>query len=165
MAEAVPLLYTSQTEIERIWSANAVTLRTDEIGSTTDYWDEVNEEATDIVNLYASIWYEESDMYSNRFVRRLATWIGCYLVSLRRGDPGQYYAQYERVIDILEKIQKGILQIPRLGTRADITPALSNMRVDDRFSINKVRVQPSVSTGGTSSRQDLDPQYPAGLDY
>ena len=40
-----------------------------------------------------------------------------------------------------------------------MTPAMSNIRVDDRYYTRKIRVNPNISTGGTTGEQDLDWWY------
>ena len=166
--ETLTYTYTSQTEIERIWSSAAALLRTDDDQddvAESGVWDDIVNEATDTVNLYLEKWYEPSDMAENLWVRRAATWVGAHLLSLRRGDPGNYFDRYERIIAVLQEIWEGKRQVPRLAQRADTSPAMSNLRVDQRFAVKKIRVQESISTGGTSSRQDLDSQYPWGEWY
>jgi hypothetical protein len=166
--ETLTYTYTTQAEIERIWSAAAGLLRADDDQdgvAESGVWDDVVNEATDTVNLYLERWYDAEDMANNLWVRRAATWIGAHLLSLRRGDSGNYFDRYERILAALQEIWEGKRQVPRLAQRADTTPAMSNLRVDQRFAIQKIRVQQSTSTGGTSSRQDLDPQYPWGEWY
>lgn len=161
MVETLTYTYTSVAEIRRIYSTDAVNLRLDDdddgyVSPTDDVYTDLVYEATDMVNLYCEQWYDPSDMAENSWVRRQATWIACYLLSQRRGNPSQYGKRYEEIVGLLEKVQAGQLQIPRLPHRADFTPAVSNFRVDDRFQVRKTRVQPTISSGGTSSRQDLD---------
>jgi len=155
--------YTSQAEISRIVSTDAADAFTDDIDDSTsesELWDEIRAEATDMVNYYLAAWYDESDMVANSWIRRQATWLGCFLLSQRRGDPGKYHARSEQIIDMLERISTGRKQVPRLPQKADLTPSLSNYRVDDRFYIAKIRVQPTISSGGTSGRQHMDPMFP-----
>ncbi|HUT88744.1 MAG TPA: phage protein Gp36 family protein [Thermoguttaceae bacterium] len=162
MVETLPQTYTSQAEIERIWSSAAALLRTDDNQDgqpEAGVWDDIVAEATDAVNFCCEKWYEPADMANNLWIRGAATRIGAYLLSQRRGDPGQYTSQYERVIADLEQVESGKKQVPRLAQRADFTPAMSNLRVDHRFATKKIRVQQQISTGGTSARQDADPVY------
>lgn len=160
--ETVSYTYTSEAEINRVFSDSAVDLRVDDLTGSelTTFWTEIVIEATDMVNFYCELYYDPVDMQDNRWIRRQATYLGCYLLSIRRGNPEQYTQQYDRVLADLQLIAEGKRQVPRLPTRGDLTPAMSNMRVDDRFTISKVRVQPSISTGGSSSNQHIDPIYP-----
>lgn len=162
MVETITYTYTTADEIKRIFSTAAVELRVDDdedgyVNTTEDdVYTDIVYDATDVINLYLEQWYDPSDMAENSWIRRQATWIGCYLLSQRRGNPSQYNKRYEEVIAQLEKIQEGKLQVPRLPHRADFTPALSNYRIDDRNQVQKIRVQPNISTGGTSARQHTD---------
>lgn len=162
MVEILTYTYTSQAEIERIWSSAAAMLRTDDDQdgvAESGVWDDVVNEATDTINFYCEKWYEPQDMAQNLWIRRAATWIGAHLLSQRRGNPGQYTDRHDRIIAFLEEVCAGKKQVPRLAQRADFTPALSNLRVDHRFATKKIRVQQQTSTGGTSGRQDADPYY------
>lgn len=168
MPETLAYTYTSQAEIERIMSPNMALdfLDHDQDGADDDdTWQDVINEATDTINMYAEVWYEAADLSNNVLVRRWASWIGAYLMSMNRGDPAMFIRRYDEVIARLEKILLGTLQIPRVPLRADMTPSMSNFAVDDRFRVNKVRVTPTNSVGGVSPTQDLDRQYPAGNDY
>lgn len=159
MAETLVYLYTSQKEIERIWSPKAAAVRLDDsrTGNTdVNLWNDIIFEATDTVNLYLQPFYNDIDLQNNLWVRRCASYIGCYLLSLHRGNPPQFKVQYERMVELLEKVQDGRMQIPRLPTNYDYTPGMSNYAIDDYYNINKVRVEPTISTGGTGGNQDID---------
>lgn len=159
----VSYAYTSKSEIERVYSVEATLARTEDVtdeGAVSGVFADVIAEVTDEINLYCDKWYEDVQLVQSPWIRRQATWMACHYLSMRRGDPGQYHDRYERIISLLEKVLNGTMQIPRLATKSDLTPALSNYRVDDRFHIAKTRVQPTISSGGTSGRQQLDPQFP-----
>ncbi len=162
MVETLTYTYTTQAEIERLISAAGASLRTDDDqdGSPeSGVWQDVIDEATDTINFYCESHYEPVDLTDNLWVRRSATLIGAYLLCQRRGDPGLYHDRYAKVIEMLEKVAFGRMQIPRLQTKEDFSPAASNLRVDHRFGTRKIRVQRQTSTGGTSARQDVDPSY------
>lgn len=161
MVETLTYKYTTQAEMERAFSTAAVTARTDD-GVLADLLDDCINEATDEINFHCERWYEPSDMVNNLWVRRTATWLACYYLSQRMGNPAQFETHIEEIKLRLEHIYSGHKQIPRLATRDDMTPAMSNLRVDDRFRVEKIRVQPTISTGGSYSKQDKDPVFPAG---
>jgi len=117
------------------------------------------DEATDTINQYAMEWYEESRLVNSLWVRRRATVIACWLLSQRRGNPGQFEERVSQITLELEKVLKGDLRIPRLPMRADFTPGVSNYRVDDRYLVRKTRVEPQISTGGRGSKQDIDRRH------
>ena len=71
-----------------------------------------------------------------------------------------FIEKYDETIKLLEEVYKFNRIIPRIPTREDLTPAMSNMHVDDRFRVHKLRVHPTISTGGTYGKQDLSPRFP-----
>jgi hypothetical protein len=158
--ETLTYTYTSEDEIKRLASVSGVNLRTsDLVGSnTTDYWTELVADATDIVNQYVLGLYEEIDLADNRWVRTRASWIGLTQLCRRRGNPvpDSVLQRYEEIIEELLQVRDGFMQIPRLPTRADIVPVMSNLRVDDRYLSRKLRVNPNISTGQISGQQDID---------
>lgn len=167
--ETLQYVYTSQASIESKISAMAGLLYVDhnqdrsiDAADESTVWADVVGEATDICNQYCLELYNDFALASSLWVYRQATWIGCHLLSLERGNPspGTFQTQYERSIANLEKIHAQELKIPRLPTRSDNTPALSNVCVDLWFWEKNVRVLPSISTGGNSARQDTDNWVP-----
>ena len=157
--ETLTYVYTSRTEIARLFSETAVQLREDDDDDGTAESGVIQDcvdEATDTINLYCFDWYEAAAMSENLTVRRWATLIGCYLLSQRRGNPAQFKDRYEELIARLERIQTGELHVPRLATKKDFTPGVSNYSINDRFRIKKVRVEQQISTGGRHATQDID---------
>ena len=160
MVEVLAYTYTSEDEIVRILSSSGVNLRVDDLDDTTTLMTEIVSEATDMINYYCGLNYDESDLNNSVLVRRWASWIGCYLLSQRRGNPAMFEDRMQEVIVLLEEITRHDRIIPRLPTREDLTPAMSNLHIDDRFRTHKIRVHPTISTGGTHARQDLSPRFP-----
>lgn len=157
--ETLTYTYTSQAEVQRLISTEGVQLRITDLTGTnaTDYWTELIAEATDIVNQYCLGYYEAEEMADNRWVRSRATWIALALLCKRRANPvpGSILDRYEEIIADLNGVLIGKFMIPRLGTRSDMLPSLSNLRVDDRYRTRKLRVNPNISTGVIGSNQDL----------
>lgn len=168
--EAMPPLFTSQREIIEVLGPLAASLLTDDADSAAvedNLWDDACLDATDEIQIRCERWYDPAEMAKNRSIRRWASYLGAYFVTRRRGQPGLYEDQYQRIITILDSIAQGPhkMQVPRLPTRSDNTPAMSNFRVDDRFGIRKIRVQRTISTGGPSVLQDVDPIDQATYGY
>lgn len=161
MVEALTYTYTSQAEIERVWGETAVDLRTDDLVSTTTLFTEIVAEATDTINLYLNRRYEASVMSENAWVRRAATWVGCYLLSRRRGNPGQYYEEYERILALLDQIKHNALDLPRAPVRSDAIPVGTNYTIDERYHQGKVRIQQGTTTGQPypTAQTDLAPPF------
>lgn len=156
MVETLSNTYTSQAEIERVWGETGVDLRTDDLVDTATLFTEIVAEATDTINIYLTRRYTPATLENHAWIRRAATWIGCYLLSRRRGNPGQYYEEYQRIIDILEKIQANVQDLPRAIVRADSVPAGTNYTVDERYNQTKVRVQQATSTAQPYSEAHTD---------
>lgn len=154
------IFYTTRQQVELLLSRyGAMTFADDNRDGIAepDVWNMILGEASREVDLYLTRWYSPQDMKNNRWIKYITTWIAAYLLTLRRGNPGLFKGRYEMIISWLERIFTGIMQVPDLAWKEDLSPSLSNMVVDDRFQIAKVRVQPGVSTGGKSSRQHADP--------
>lgn len=162
MVESLTYEYTTRAEMDRIFSASGVSLRIDDLSDPDDVtiFTEIIGEATEMVNYYCSLNYEEIDLNDSFMVRRWATWIACYLLSQRRGNPAVFSDKYEEVLAMMEEVSNFTRIIPRLPTREDLTPAMSNLHIDDRFRTHKIRVHPTISTGGTYGKQDLSPRFP-----
>ena len=161
MVETLSYTYTTRAEMERIFGESGVSLRSDDLGSDqTAMLDEIIGEATEMVNYHCSLIYEEEDLNTSFLSRRWATWIACYLLSQRRGNPSVFSEKYEEVITMLSEVADFTRIIPRLATREDFTPAMSNLHIHHRFRTHKIRVHPTISTGGTYGKQDLSPRFP-----
>ena len=153
-------VYTSEAEIKRILSNSGFDLRLDDLSNDLDTVTDLINEASDLVNFYCGLHYDESDLETSTLVRRWATWIACYLLSQRRGNPAIFSDRMGEVLALLEEVSRHDRVIPRLPTRENLTPAMSNVHIDDKFRTHKIRVHPTISTGGTYGQQDLSPRFP-----
>lgn len=157
--ESISYLYTSPAEIERLLGFVGVSAYADDTGEGEEESGVVQdaiEEATDTINVYLEQWYHPSDMANNKWIRRKATYLAAYILTRRRGNPGMYEEEYQRITSLLEDIRLGRKQVPRLPWRSDFTPAVDNVVVDHRFMVDKVRVQQQISSTGTPARP-IDP--------
>ena len=152
--------YTSEAEIKRVLSTSGFDLRTDDLANTLEAVTDIVEEATDLVNFYCGLNYAESDLETSPLVRRWSTVIACYLLSQRRGNAAIFSDRMGEVLALLEEVSKHDRIIPRIPTRENLTPAMSNVHIDDKFRTHKIRVHPTISTGGTYGQQDLSPRFP-----
>jgi len=145
MVESLSYTYTSQSEMESIFSAVAVMLRSDDPNDAesdpTDILTDVVEEATDICNEYLLPRYEASILNESKWVRRRCSYIACKLLSERRGNAGQFTSRYEEIIRSFERVRKGQMQIPRQATRSNYQPKHSNIVVDDRVYPTEDKLQ------------------------
>lgn len=157
MPETITYLYTTQAEMERLYGKKGLESLIADMGGTNiaTWWQEIAADATTTIDSYASQVYAPADLYTSYWVRIRATWIGCYRASQRKGNPDLFSQRYQEIIEELEKVKTQDIIIPNIPTAADLTPAMSNVYIDARYEIDKIRVIPQISTGGTSGRQSL----------
>ena len=157
MPETIAYLYTTQAEMERLYGRKGLAELINDIGGANiaEWWIEIAADATTTIDAYASQVYNPVDLYTSRWVRTRATWIGCFRASQRKGNPDLFSQRYDEIIEELEKVRTQELIIPNLPTSSDLTPAMSNVFIDARYEIDKIRVLSSISTGGTSGRQSV----------
>lgn len=145
MVETLTYTYTTQREMESVFSRLAVLLRTDDPPDISPDPDatltDVIEDATDVCNEYLLPRYAASVLNESKWVRRRCSLIACHLLSERRGNPGQFTDRYEAIIDSFKLVAKGYRQIPRQATRHDLTPKHTNIVVDDRVSPEEDKLQ------------------------
>jgi len=154
MATAPTYQFTSQDEIERLFSRMAIKLRTDDLAGDdiADWWEEHISDATLRVWMYIHLFngdihgLPDATLVNSYWIRRRATWIACYYISQRRGNPSQFNERYLEIIEELEKVQLGLIQIPEIATSAKLIPAMDNLTVDNRHGLHKLRVQVPLST-------------------
>lgn len=154
-----PYLFTSQQEIERLWSSMGAELLADDDqdGNAEDgVWDDIIYEATETVSMYCQKRYLGAALASSPWVHRAATVLGAYFLSSRRGLPERYEDRYQRVMSLLEEVLNGRLRIPNLALSSQQTPALSTYVVDDRFSQKNIRTVPGNSVGTRTADQHTD---------
>jgi hypothetical protein len=141
---------TSRAEIERLFSTSGVDFRVDDlsVADQTNMFNSIIGYATDTVAAYTLHRYNTTDLMTSRWVRDRATFIGAWMLSRRRGNPGQYTAEYEMALADLEKVLNGRppLMIPGVPVRAADVPTVSSYRVDDRYRYDKLRVARWQST-------------------
>ena len=158
--ETLTYTYTSDDEIARLASQEGVNLRISDLTATnlSSYWEELIADATDIINQYCLGKYEDEDLADNRWVRIRASWIGLVQLCRRKMNPvpDAILQRYEEIIAELKAVLAGQLLIPRLATRSEMNPSMSNLRVDDSYRSRKLRVNPNISVGAAGSNQDVD---------
>lgn len=115
------------------------------------------DEAESIIDMHLSFTYAELDLRSSTWVRRKATWIAAYLLSRRRGNPGNFMDGYMDAIDYLERVKEGEFQIPGIPRSEGVPAVGQTLIVDNRFRSNKLRVDQSYSTEKTGDNPFYDP--------
>jgi hypothetical protein len=154
MVESLTYTYTTQAEMESIFSATGVSLHTDD--DTPDSITEAIEEATDEINLFCLEEYDAADLNQNKWVRRMASYIACQIISIRRGQAELYSSKVDQIFKRLERIKSGSLEIPRLAKRTKGGPVMSNLRVDFRYRQNSIRTEQGTRVGNNWSGEPAD---------
>ena len=168
MATAPSYLYTNMEAVSRMMSIRSVEEYSQD---DPNYLAEDNEqiildliyEATDTINGYCLKWYTEATLSTSMLVERHCTWMVCYLLSQRRGEPMRYEGKFNEAIEYFKSVESGQRQIPRLPQRGDLVPSHSNYVIDDRFAKSRSRVQRETSSGepysGMPTDITIDPNY------
>ena len=139
---------TSQVEMQRLFSSVGVNLRLDDLASTVEAIDEIVVSASQTVESYLLQKYDTVNLISSPWVRRRATVLACHELSLRRGNPGQFYEWYNQIMEELKAfLESGNTPIiPGVIVRAQEVPTASTYIVDDRYRYQKLRVVRQQST-------------------
>lgn len=157
----MPTYFTSEAEIVEVMGEAGIAMRMDDV-DPEDYDTTLNRimaDATDTVKLYLSGRYSVADLDASDFIHRRCTFIACYYISRRRGNPGQFREMYEEARGDLEEIRDGDLILPDTPVSSDMTPALSNFTMDARFR-QPMRVRTELSTGNTAGADFIAWNFP-----
>jgi len=129
----LPYTFTSLTEMERVFSESGIDLRSDDfIGSEySDLIVSIINSATVRVKTILNKLYDDVDIYENIRVREIATYIACYLLSIRRGNDSLYLGEMLQGMDDLQDMVDGDLFIdaPR---KSEISVNILNFTTDNR---------------------------------
>ena len=163
MASTLNYTFTTQEELERLFSSQAIEYRRDDFDVSDPEYLSVLEEIIDQATLEAKAIlnkiFDDVDLNGNLWVRRRCTIIGCYLFSIRRGNDSQYFQEYLDALSDLEGLVEGeyYLGLPVSTPRT----AMFNVHTDNRFPVAPIRVDiyTSTSTSGPRFFQWFRPYY------
>lgn len=147
--------FTSRSEIEKLFGVQGVEIRLDDVPDCDSVLDFYIDDATLIVKQHAGQIYAEADLATSKWVKIRATWIACYYLSQRFGNPSLFYGRFEVIMRELMDVQQGLLPIPELATSIDIVPAMSNIDHDPRARYRTLTVQKDTSTAVNGAKQFL----------
>lgn len=136
--------FTSLEEIQRMFSIEGVNNHLEDYAEDPDLQDVIDEiiiRATETVLQYLRGRYVVSDMETSYWVRMKATFIACYYLSLRQGNPSLYQDQYQESLLDLAMARDGVIN-PGLNTPMRVITQTPMM--DSRFFHNS-RVDPARS--------------------
>jgi phage gp36-like protein len=122
-------LYCTAGSLDNRLSREGVDFRTDDM--PPDALGDVLEEASREIDEYALLNYAEADLGASPVVAQWCTTIAAVHLCERRGNPvpGSLIRKYDKIIEKLEKVQTGALQIPEIPMRRTNVPQLSNHRI------------------------------------
>ncbi len=168
--ESAPFLLSSRAEVESIFSTDGINLRIDDdddevtdgtAGTNNDEQyliDSLIEGSDEGYQLLLGR-YPEATLPDSLWVRRRVSYIVCHLLSLRKGNPAQYCAMYERYLQAFEEVRTGRKFIPRLAPKADFAPTMSNLVVTHWHIAQKIRVSSMNSEGAEDQKQFPDEHF------
>lgn len=152
--------YTSEEALVRLMGEEYYNLVQSDLydsGTDDEMVAEMIDEAEAIIDMHLSFTYSELDMRSSTWVQRKATWIAAYLLSRRRGNPGNFLDEYMEALDYLERVKEGEFQIPGIPRSEGVPVVGQTLIVDNRFRSNKLRVDQSYSTVRDADHPFYDP--------
>lgn len=135
--------FTSEDEIRRVFSNDGVENHLENLTDYPIHMAEVIDRATSKVLLYLRGTYSLTDMETNVWVREKATYIACYLISIRSGNPSLYGAMYEESLIELTQARTGQID-PGLNSNA--RAVLQTPMLDNRGYAPGLRTDPRSST-------------------
>lgn len=104
--------------------------------------------------------YDPADLATTWSVNEWASIIAARWLCSRRGNPvpSSLEKMYDETMEELELVKGGTLLIEDIGYRSPAWPTLTNVRVDQRYRLRKVRVESPLS--------DPTPaQHPQNVDH
>lgn len=153
-------LYTDQAEINDLLSENGVNLRLDDDDDAAVDADElvritprIVNKATARCNLYLLERYDANQLADSWMVHHWATVIGAYMVCQRRGNviPESLQQEYDQCIEEMQAVKDGDMSLGDVPQRESDQPTFSNVTIDDRYRVRRVRVQRPISEQSPSA--------------
>lgn len=141
-----PYLFSSEAEMQRLLSIEGVDFHTDDVDDVDESLLEIIERATGRVKQVLNKSFDDVNLMQSPRIREITTIIGCYLVSIRRGNPSLYQEQYIEALSDLEQIADGTLFLSELPRSGNTLVVHQNVASDNRFPFAPIRVDPISST-------------------
>jgi len=141
---SLPYYFTSQTELERLFSTLGIEYRRDDFANYSSEYTkvlfEIIAQATYEVKAILNKLYDDVDLSQSIWIRRRATIIGCYLFSIRRGNDSQYFNEYLDALEDFNNLLTGKLYLEELPSGAATRVGFYNVATDNRHPAQSVRV-------------------------
>lgn len=154
-----PYLFTSEDEIMRLISEDGTLLHTDDVADNDEIIYELIERATGRIKQVLNKSFDDVNLAQSPRIREIATIVGCYLLSTRRGNPSLYAEQYVEALADLEQIANGELYISELPRSGNTLVVFQNVSSDNRFPYSPIRVD-AITSSRTVSSQFLNRMVP-----
>jgi len=154
-----PYLFTSEDEMLRLVSEDGTLLHTDDVADNDEVIYEIAERATGRIKQVLNKSFDDINLTQSPRIREIATIIGCYLLSIRRGNPSLYAEQYVEALADLEQIANGELYLAELPRSGNTLVVFQNVSSDNRFPFSPIRVD-AITSNRTVSGQFLNRMIP-----
>lgn len=154
-----PYLFTSEQELVRLISEDGTLLHTDDDSDNDEIIYEIVERATGRVKQILNKGFDDIDLSKSPRIREIATIIGCYLLSIRRGNPSLYAEQYVEALADLDQIANGELYLSELPRSSNTLVVYQNVSSDNRFPFSPIRVD-AITSSRTVGSQFLNRMIP-----
>ena len=143
--------YCTQSDMERKLGAQAIIEWSDHNADTVaddDVVDDAINQATGEIDLACRQRYSQAGLATSELINRWATVLACYFLATNRGNPPpeSLAAEFQRIMEKLQQVAEGLLQLPGVAMRNDMRPTHSNLRIDRRYIQSKIRVEKATST-------------------
>lgn len=154
-----PYLFTSEDEMNRLISEDGTLLHTDDVADNDEVLYEIAERATGRVKQQLNKGFDDVNLKDSPRIREITTIIGCYLLSIRRGNPSLYAEQYVEALADLEQIANGDLFLSELPRSSNTLVVWQNVSSDNRFPFSPIRVD-AITSNRTVGNQFLNRMIP-----
>lgn len=136
------VILTSLQEIQRIFSPEGVENHTEDYSYNSEVINEIVNRASETVLQYLRTLYLPEDLETSYWVRAKATYIACYYLSARMGNPALYQDFFEQSMMELVQARDGFIDIG-LPT---VPRVIVQNQIVDRRSFMPLRVRNRAST-------------------
>jgi hypothetical protein len=154
-----PFVFTSEDEMNRLISEDGALLHTDDVADNEEVMYELCERATGRIKQVLNKSFDDINLKDSPRIREIATIIGCYLLSIRRGNPSLYAEQYIEALTDLDQIATGDLFLSELPRSGNTLVVFQNVSSDNRFPFTPIRVD-SITSNRTVGGQFLSRMIP-----
>lgn len=123
-----------------------------------DAFDDAIIMACEEINKWCWKYYTGENLGTSNLVNQWATFLSCYYLSQRRGNPALFSDMRKEILEELKQVNFGNLQLPNIPMRRSLAPVISNQRADPRYvwKVLRLEKQGSTRTPATTQPQTID---------